>query len=125
MAEAALGATFPGSGVTDSPPSGTRPAGSGRKTAVALQYEVAGGALPRVVASGRGAMAEKILEIAFATGVKVREDRDLAELLAKLDLDSEIPTEALVAVAEILHYVYRANGKLKSGEPVSGAEDSP
>jgi flagellar biosynthesis protein len=86
-----------------------------RKTAVALQYELGGGSLPRVVASGRGALAEKILEVAFASGVKVREDRDLAELLAKVEIDSEIPTEALIAVAEILNYIYRANGKLRSG----------
>jgi flagellar biosynthesis protein len=80
--------------------------------AVALQYELGGPELPRVTASGRGAIAERILELAFASGVKVREDADLAEILAAIDLDTEIPAEALIAVAEILSYVYRANGKL-------------
>lgn len=55
-------------------------------------------------------MAEQILQLAFATGVKVREDADLVEVLSAVDLESEIPLEALAAVAEILAYVYRANG---------------
>jgi len=66
-----------------------------------------------VLASGRGAVADQILAIAFAHGVRVREDADLAEVLAAVDVDSEIPLEALVAVAEILSYVYRANGRLR------------
>ena len=61
----------------------------------------------RVLASGRGALAEKILEIAFAHGVRVRGDSDLAEILSTVEVDCEIPLEALTAVAEILSYVYR------------------
>ena len=68
--------------------------------------------LPKVVASGYGKLAEQILDMAFEKGVKVREDADLAELLAMLDLDSPIPSEAIVAVAEILAKVYEANSKL-------------
>lgn len=77
--------------------------------AVALEHETETGSAPRVVASGRGLVAEQILEIAFAHGVKVREDSDLAQVLAAVDIDSVIPLEAYVAVAEILAYVYRAN----------------
>lgn len=77
--------------------------------AVALEYDPTVDGAPRVVAGGRGRIAEQILEIAFATGIKVREDADLAELLSAIDLDSEIPLEAFAAVAEILVYVYRAN----------------
>lgn len=76
--------------------------------AVALTHE--GRDVPRVVASGHGAIAERILELAFAHGVKVREDADLAQILALVDLDSEIPLEAFAAVSEILAYVYKANG---------------
>jgi len=54
-------------------------------------------------------VAEQILEIAFAQGVQVRQDADLAEVLGALDIDSIIPTEVLAAVAEILSYVYRVN----------------
>nr|WP_322099317.1 EscU/YscU/HrcU family type III secretion system export apparatus switch protein [Haematospirillum sp. H1815] len=66
--------------------------------------------VPRIVASGRGFVADQILNIAFASGVKVRQDADLAQILSAVDLDSEIPTEAFAAVAELLVYVYRANG---------------
>ena len=89
-----------------------------RPIAVALSYELGAPGLPKVVASGRGAVAEQILELAFANGVKVREDADLVEILSVLDLDSEIPVEAIVAVAEILSHVYRANGTLPPNPPV-------
>ena len=55
-----------------------------RPVAVALSHERGGERLPRIVAAGRGAVAEQILELAFAHGVKVREDADLAEILAHL-----------------------------------------
>ncbi|MGD1876896.1 MAG: EscU/YscU/HrcU family type III secretion system export apparatus switch protein [Kiloniellaceae bacterium] len=61
---------------------------------------------PRVTASGRGAVAEQILQIAFERGVKVRSDSDLAEILAAVEVDSEIPLAALAGVAEILRYLY-------------------
>ena len=70
--------------------------------------------LPKIIASGRGKLAEQILEMAFARGLKVREDADLAELLVKLDLDTPIPSEAIVAVAEILAKVYEANARATS-----------
>ena len=72
---------------------------------------------PRVVATGRGAVAEQILEIAFAQGVPVREDPDLVELLATLELKAEIPIDAIAAVAEILSYVYRANSQAADSPP--------
>lgn len=81
-----------------------------RPVAVALEYEPGREALPRVTATGRGHVADQILELAFANGVKVREDPDLAQVLAAVELDCEIPIEAIVAVAEILAHVYRANG---------------
>ncbi|CCG41862.1 EscU/YscU/HrcU family type III secretion system export apparatus switch protein [Magnetospirillum molischianum] len=82
-----------------------------RQVAVALHYDPDKGSAPTVVASGRGSVAEQILNLAFANGVKVRNDPDLAEVLAAVDVDSVIPIEAFVAVAEILAYVYRANGR--------------
>jgi flagellar L-ring protein precursor FlgH len=68
-----------------------------RQVAVALKHDRADAGAPRVVATGRGALAESILELAFATGVKVREDADLAEILAALDMDSEIPVAAVIS----------------------------
>ncbi len=77
--------------------------------AVALDYDREEDPAPRIVASGKGAVAEQILTLAFANGVKVRKDEDLVEVLSKLEVDSVIPLEAFAAVAEILSYVYRAN----------------
>jgi len=82
-----------------------------RQVAVALRYDPGEAGAPTVVASGHGSVAEQILNLAFANGVKVRTDPDLAQVLAAVDVDSVIPVEAFVAVAEILAYVYRANGR--------------
>ena len=79
---------------------------------IAVAVEESRGVAPKVTATGRGYVAEQILEIAFARGIKVREDADLVQILAALDVDSDIPTEAFAAVAEILAYVYRANGQI-------------
>ena len=76
----------------------------------------------RLVARGQGAIAEQILAIAFAQGVRVREDSDLVELLDAVDLDAEVPLHALAAVAEILTYVYRANGLMADGNDESQQE---
>ena len=97
---------------------------TGEKTAVALSYEIGGQNLPKVVATGRGQLAEDIVRLAFEAGVKVREDRDLAQLLVALDLDSEIPTEALEAVAEILSYIYKANGKMTEMREAAAAHNA-
>jgi flagellar biosynthesis protein len=82
-----------------------------RQTAVALQDGAEDGAMPIILAAGRGKIAEQILQIAHEQGIKVRTDADLVEILAKIELESPIPSEAFMAVAEILSYVYRANGE--------------
>ena len=90
--------------------------------AVALQQ---GDGLPVVSASGRGLLAEQILALALDHGIAVRQDSDLATVLSAVDVDSPIPLEAFAAVAEILSYLYRANGStLAAGEALE-AEDSP
>ena len=95
---------------------GTDTGRKGRKradtVAVALEYDAESEFAPKVVAGGRGKVAEQILQVAFDRGIKVREDADLAEMLSAIDIDSEIPIEAFAAVAEILTYVYRANGNM-------------
>ncbi len=83
---------------------------SRQKIAVAIKHDLEKDSIPTVTATGRGKLAEKILELAFQHGIKVREDPDLAEVLSALEVDWEIPLEVLAAVAEILSYVYRANG---------------
>lgn len=91
-----------------------RPRGNDDKPlAVALKYDRQTDAAPRVVAKGDGEIAEAILALAREHGIAVREDKDLAQLLAAVELETQIPVEAFVAVAEILSYVYR------SGQPAA------
>lgn len=80
--------------------------------AAALNYRRGDDALPRVTASGRGAVAERIVALAFAHGVPVREDSDLATLLAAVEPGTDIPMEAMMAVAEVLSHLYRLNHHL-------------
>lgn len=93
-----------------------------KQKAVALAFDPHKDALPRVVASGKGAIAEQILRLAFDNGVKVRQDQTLTEMLSLVDIESEIPVPAIVAVAEILSYVYRENGKIKALREAMAAE---
>ncbi len=67
-------------------------------------------------------LPEQILQLAFANGIKVRKDSDLAEILMAVDVDSEIPLEAFAAVAEILNYIYRINRIY--GDPAKEAVDN-
>jgi flagellar biosynthesis protein len=83
------------------------------RKAVALEYERGVYDAPRIIASGKGAIAEQILTVAYAQGIKVREDADLIEILETLDVDSLIPLEAFATVAQILSYVYAANASFK------------
>ena len=80
--------------------------------AVALAYGPESEFAPRVVAGVRGSIAEKILEIAFAHGIKVRQDADLAQVSSAIDIDDESPLEAFSAVSEIPAYIYRAGGAM-------------
>lgn len=80
--------------------------------AVALKYEKEKDAAPRVVAKGRGSVAEKIVETARVHNVPLHEDKNLVEVLETLDLETEIPPELYRAVAEVLAFIYRLNGKM-------------
>lgn len=80
------------------------------------------GQRPKIIASGRGAVAEQILQIAFDRGVKVRKDSDLAEILAAVEIESEIPLAALAGVAEILRYLYQTDQAAKLGPGPAGPD---
>ncbi|MCA9410464.1 MAG: EscU/YscU/HrcU family type III secretion system export apparatus switch protein [Candidatus Omnitrophica bacterium] len=84
-----------------------------RKRAVALRYDPELDPAPRVVAKGRGVIAEKILEVAKENDIPIHEDPDLVEILAAIDLGRLIPAEMYSAVAEILAFLYRVNDKAK------------
>lgn len=77
-----------------------------QRAAAALAYRTGDGA-PRVVAKGRGLMADSIIEKARASGVYVHESRELLALLMQIDLDSHIPPQLYIAVAELLAWLYQ------------------
>lgn len=75
-------------------------------TAVALAYREADAA-PRVVAKGKGLIAEEIISRAREHGVYVHESPELVSLLLQIDIDQRIPPQLYVAVAELLAWLYR------------------
>ncbi len=77
-----------------------------RNEAVALTYASGDGA-PRVVAKGRGLIAQEIISRARESGVYVHESPELVSLLMQVDLDAHIPAQLYVAVAELLAWLYR------------------
>ncbi|MDR2580388.1 MAG: EscU/YscU/HrcU family type III secretion system export apparatus switch protein [Fibromonadaceae bacterium] len=79
------------------------------KLAVALKHEFGKQEAPRVVASGRGAFAERIIEKAIENQIPVHEDDHLASLLSKVSVPSTIPEELFEAVARVLAFIYRVD----------------
>jgi flagellar biosynthesis protein len=82
-----------------------------RSVAIALQYDHPG--VPRVTATGRGAVADAILATAREHNIPIEENPALAEALAQVEVDTEIPEQLYRAVAEVLGFVLRATGKVK------------
>lgn len=82
------------------------------KTAVALSYD-AGDQAPKILATGKGYVAEKILEAAKKEQIPVHKDEQLASTLSKLELGDYIPKELYGVVAEILVFVDRVEGVKK------------
>jgi len=82
--------------------------------AVALKYDADTMHAPRVVAKGQGLIAQRIREIAIASGVPILERKPLARALYKLvEVGQEIPEQFYSAVAEILAYVYELSGRVR------------
>lgn len=81
--------------------------------AVALLYDQEKSDAPRVIASGRGVIAQKIIETARQAGIHIQEDPDLVEILAKVPVGKDIPVELYQTIAEILSFVYQINDKFK------------
>lgn len=85
-----------------------------KKTAVALSYNPEETA-PKIIATGKGYLAEKIIDKANETDIPIHQDKALAETLSRLELGSYIPPELYELVAEILIFVDkmdRLKGKL-------------
>ena len=89
-----------------------------RKEAVALSYDPNTGDAPKVVAKGKGKIAETILEKAKEHNVPIQEDPSLVEILGQLQLDQSIPEQLYLAVSEVFAYIYhidREHGLSKKG----------
>ncbi|KYG89490.1 EscU/YscU/HrcU family type III secretion system export apparatus switch protein [Metasolibacillus sp. FSL H7-0170] len=87
-----------------------------RKEAIALTYNPSESAGPKVVAKGKGKIAENILEQASLHNVPIHEDPNLVELLGQLDLNETIPEQLYQAVAEVFAFIYhldREHNELK------------
>lgn len=83
--------------------------------AIAIAYE-SGDFAPKVVAKGRGLIAEQIIARAKEHKVFVHESKDLVALLMQVDLDAHIPPELYLAIAEILAWLYRLEAGAKVTE---------
>ena len=82
--------------------------------AVALAYQ-SGDSAPRIVAKGRGMIAEEIIERAREHGVAVHESKELVTLLMQVELDDHIPPALYRAVAELLAWLYRVEAAQQRG----------
>ncbi|MCM3003789.1 EscU/YscU/HrcU family type III secretion system export apparatus switch protein [Priestia koreensis] len=78
-----------------------------RKNAVALSYDTSTDEAPRVVATGKGFVAEKIIAEAEKNHIPIQHDASLVELLGQLTINEKIPQELYGVVAEIFAFIYR------------------
>ncbi len=82
----------------------------GPTRAVALQWD--GQSAPRVTAKGEDSVAEKILALAKKHNIPLQEDRELAAVLAQLELGEEIPERLYLAIAEVIACAYYLSGRV-------------
>ncbi|ACL70740.1 FlhB-like flagellar biosynthesis protein [Halothermothrix orenii] len=80
------------------------------KKAVALRYNTSKDNAPRIVASGKGTIAEKIMETARKHDIPIEKDQDIVDALIRLNIGTEIPQELYKVIAEILSFIYKLEG---------------
>ena len=83
------------------------PLKSGIKKAVALGYNKERDNAPKILASGKGELANNIIQAAKEHNIPIKEDKDLVEILSKIDINQEIPPNLYKAVAEVFSFLYR------------------
>ena len=86
-----------------------------RPAAAAMYYDPAGAAPPEIIATGRGMIAEEIVNAARQHGIPLHQDPGLVEALSKLDVGTMIPRELYAVVAEVLAFVYSVDAEAASG----------
>jgi flagellar biosynthesis protein len=82
-----------------------------KNSAVSLKYSGGAKSAPTVTAKGQGWVAEKIIAMAQERNIPIRKDKDLVELLGKIDVGKEIPESLYKVVAELLAWVYQLNNE--------------
>lgn len=111
------------------PPRSEPLTGRNEAIAVALSYDDEEDSAPQVTATGKGAVADQILQLALDHNIKIREDADLAQILASVEVETPIPLEAFAAVSEILSYLYKSQGdpvpQFNFSESLDDADDDP
>lgn len=80
-----------------------------RKEAIALSYDPGTTSAPKVVAKGKGKIAENILEKAKEHAIPIQEDASLVEILSELNINDSIPEELYKAVSEVFAYIYQVD----------------
>lgn len=79
------------------------------KKAVVLKYDKEKSSAPKVIAKGKGYLAEKIIKTAKENKVPLKENDELIDYLMAINLYEEIPPELYSVIAEILAFIYKAN----------------
>ncbi len=90
------------------------------REAAALKYNALKDAAPRIVALGRGYVAERMVQEAERNRISVVQDEKLSHVLHQLSVGDEIPEALYQVVAEILVFVYRMDGKSVPGHDIPG-----
>ncbi|NDD66882.1 hypothetical protein EBZ35_04445 [bacterium] len=90
-----------------------------QRQAIAVQYNPSKDKAPKVVAVGKGRVAQKILDLAEEYRIPFYEDSGLTDLLGKLTIQSEIPPHLYKLVAEVLVFVFQLNQSRKKKSPLS------
>lgn len=86
--------------------------------AIAIKYDVDKSKAPKIVATGKGSVAEMILQVAEENKIPFYEDPSLADLLSKLELEEDVPPELYGLVAEVLAFVYQLDKLAKKRKKV-------
>ena len=82
-----------------------------KNLAISLKYSGGSNHAPKVTAKGQGWVAEKIIAMAQQQNIPIKKDKDLVELLEKIDVGREIPESLYKLVAELLAWVYQINNE--------------
>jgi flagellar biosynthesis protein len=88
-------------------------------SAVSLQYNRGIDHAPKVTAKGQGWLADKIIAMAEEQNIPIKRDKDLMELLEKIDVGQDIPKGLYKIVAELLAWVYNLNKEYPKKKPAS------